>query len=295
MNPILCVPRGDEPALAAFVHRANRRPDGRARCLHADQGEDVATLLAELRALADDERCLLAARDGERWLGMVGAEHDSQIGRAWVRGPLTDPPDPALAARLLQRLLQTLPVARLDAFVQADEAAALQTLGDAGFRRRALFSVMRCDGPPPPAPDGVHDADAAEAAQAARLHEAAFPATYMTPQTLQAQRDDDHRLLVATEGGEVVAYLYGQVRPLEAEGYVDFLAVAEPARGRGHGRRLLAAALHWALAERGMSSVALTVQQDRAPALGLYRQAGFREVAAGVQMVFERQPAAQAG
>jgi ribosomal protein S18 acetylase RimI-like enzyme len=64
--------------------------------------------------------------------------------------------------------------------------------------------------------------------------------------------------------------------------------VAAAARGRGVGRGLLLAALHWLCGQRGLPRVSLTVRQDSAPALGLYEGCGFRRVASGAQMVCER-------
>jgi ribosomal protein S18 acetylase RimI-like enzyme len=131
-------------------------------------------------------------------------------------------------------------------------------------------------------------ADAAVLPELLALHDRLFPATYLHGDALPASLDTDHQLFAAVAGGRLGGYVYVQHRRDEHEGYVDYLGVAEHARGQGLGRALLLHALQWALVDRGLPCVHLTVRHDSAPALGLYRSAGFREVAAGLQLCLER-------
>ena len=283
----------DWPTLAPFVHATNRRADGRCRCLHAEQGDSIESHERELRSLGAAQACFVAAREAGELVGMAGAVIDAGLLRAWVRGPLTAQDDAMLRAALLDALLRAMPQRqRLDAFPSVDEASLRTSLRAAGFRDRFQFHVMSraADAVPPPAwPAAVHDANEDEAARAAQLHTRLFPNTYLDAAALVSTRDAAHRLLVvAGLAGEPAGYLYVRDSPLDDEAYVDFLGVAEAERGRGVGRRLLDAALHWGLGELQRARVSLTVQQGRAPALGLYESAGFRELAAGAQMVFER-------
>lgn len=286
------------PALGAFIHAHNRRADGRVRCLHAEQGNSAEDQADELRALPAGEACFVAAHDRELLRGIAGAEVDTGLRRAWVRGPLTSRVDDApLRAALLAALHDTLPqVQRFDAFPQIDEAALRASLRGAGYRDQVQHHVMNLSARSqvPAWPAAVHDASPAEAAQAGLLHELLFPATYLSPAAMLASLDAEHRLLVVGRpaSGELGGYLYVQHQPIEGEAYVDFVGVAPAARGTGLGRALLDAAIHWALAQRRLSGVSLTVRQDRPSALGLYRSAGFQEVAAGAQMTLVCDPAA---
>lgn len=289
------------PELAAFIHMHNRRADGRVRCLHAEHGDSVQGQADELRALDADAGCFVVAHDADgRLLGCAGAEVDAELARAWVRGPLTaaTPGEPQLQATLLQALHAALPeVQRFDAFPQVDEDALRASLRQSGYRDHAQHHVMQRDTarPAPAWPGAVRDAAEPELAALAPLHEALFPATYLSVAQMAAQQDALHRLLVVPgpDGAAARGYLFVREQPHDDEAYVDFLGVAPEARGRGLGRALLDAALHWALVQRGLPRVHLTVRQDRAPALGLYESAGFREVAAGAQMTFERDSAEQ--
>lgn len=288
------------PELAAFIHAHNRRGDGRVRCLHAENGDSVQAQAAELRALPADEACFVTAHDeAGRLCGVAGAELDAGQRRAWVRGPLTDAGESATACRLalLQALHEALPQAqRFDAFPQVDEAPLRESLRRAGYRDHVQHHVMERDttSPAPAWPAAVRDAAPGEAAALVPLHDALFPATYMSVAEMVARLDARHRLLVVpgADGAAPAGYLFVREQPHDREAYVDFLGVAPAARGRGLGRALLDAAVHWALVPRDLPRVHLTVREDRGPALGLYVSAGFREVAAGAQMIFERTPAA---
>ena len=287
----------DFDPLAAWVHRLNRRPDGRARCLHSEQGDSVEDHRRELHSLAASERLFLAADGEQGWLGVVGCEFDVELSRAWTRAPLVEAASAAEAAalrlRLLTALVAALPdLARFDAFIQNDELELLQTHLEAGFVARADFHVMRATdaGAATAWPEGVVDADAESAVAAAALHAEAFPATYLTPQAMLASLDADHRLLVLHREAAVAGYCYVKIVAGAGEAHVDFLAVDERWRGQGLGRALLQAALHWTLRERGVSQVDLTVQVNRAVALGLYVSSGFRPVSSGTHLVLERRP-----
>jgi ribosomal protein S18 acetylase RimI-like enzyme len=280
------VPPAEWRALAPLIFALNRRADGRVRCLHFEQGDDEAAHANELGALAADE-ALFVAVDGR---GVVGAEFLAGQARAWVRGPLAD--EPALGATLLQALFDALPgVTRFDAFPQADEQALVAMLRDAGFVPEALHHVMGLDAAAArlSAAVGSRAVQLADAPLPAllMLHDRLFPGTYLRGDALVASLDADHALLLREEAGLGIGYAYVQWQSETREGYVDYLGVDEAARGRGWGRALLDDAVRWSLA-RGARRVCLTVRADRAPALGLYRAAGFVELAAGLQLVLRR-------
>jgi GNAT superfamily N-acetyltransferase len=282
------------PGLADFIHAHNRRDDGRARCLHFEQ-ETLQAQADELRSFAAGSACFVAAHEGETLRGVVGAEFDAGLRRAWVRAPLTHGAGGAEALRpaLLAALHDALPQAlRFDAFPQVDEAPLRDGLRAAGYRDHVQHHVMEWSAtvPAPDWPASVRDALPDDHAHVAALHDALFPATYLPAEAMLASIDADHRLLVAAGPGTAAfgGYLYVQRRTRENDAYIDFIGVAPAARGHGLGRALLDAALHW-VCRSGLVHVSLTVRQDRAPALGLYTSAGFREVAAGAQMIFERE------
>lgn len=86
-------------------------------------------------------------------------------------------------------------------------------------------------------------------------------------------------LLVAEAAGEVVGMASGQVLISTAEGgpalLVEDVLVRPQWRGRGIGRKLLAAWAAWA-EKRGISRLQLLADRDNAPALAFYDQLGWQ-------------------
>lgn len=291
------LPASDWPLLADFIHHHNRRAEGGPRCLHAEQGPDAQAHARELAALPPDEGLFILAEMSPTGppLGMIGAEFDASLRRAWLRGPLVAPDTPGLPPLLIDAALGALPqIDCFDAFPAVGEDALIAAYRAAGFEQR-LQHVMRLDtlpsrvGTPDPRVT-ITDALAGDPwlETLPALHDELFPGSYLAGAAIAGTLDDDHRLFVAREQDRLAGYLYIQHKLHEPEGYVDFIGVHEAARGRGIGRALLARAAVWALQERQLPCVHLTVRQDRAPALGLYESLGFREVTAGLHLQRKR-------
>lgn len=78
-------------------------------------------------------------------------------------------------------------------------------------------------------------------------------------------------ILLLREGGVVLGT--AMVGEDGHRGWVYYLAVAEAARGRGHGRALMAAAESW-LRARGCPKLQLMVREGNDAAIGFYRALG---------------------
>lgn len=94
-------------------------------------------------------------------------------------------------------------------------------------------------------------------------------------------------IAVACDGsGSVIGMCSGQLVFSTAEGapsvWVEDVVVAEPWRGRGVGRALLADVLDWA-AGRGATRAQLLADLDNLPALDFYRHLGWSETRLGAR------------
>ena len=85
-------------------------------------------------------------------------------------------------------------------------------------------------------------------------------------------------LLGLVEHDVLVGYAVARIDS-SGDGYLDFVGVADAARGRGHGRRLVGAVCRALLREATVSKVRLTVVENNAAALALYDRLGFRTAA----------------
>jgi dTDP-4-amino-4,6-dideoxy-D-galactose acyltransferase len=91
--------------------------------------------------------------------------------------------------------------------------------------------------------------------------------------TQACQRHPDH-VLVAREDDTPVGYVTCKTDPTSREATIDLIGVAESARGRGVGKRLVDAALGWA-ALRGATTMSVVTQTRNTAAIRLYERRGF--------------------
>jgi ribosomal protein S18 acetylase RimI-like enzyme len=274
------------PGLAGLIFALNRRPGGGVHCLHASQGDDVASHEAELAALDPNEAAFWTVMDGDRRIGVVGCAVAPALGRAWMRGPLLAEPHalPPLLDRLVAAVEAALPgIHTFDAFPSADSAALNDWYAAAGYELQAVHRVLRAPiGATAGLPPTVRRARGDDVPAVAKLHVDLFETPYLLEEDLrQAVDATDRALFVADDdGGRPVAYLHVKDEAGEQEAYVDYLGVEPDHRGRGIARALLDAAAHWG-AGQGRAHVALTVREDRQTAMNLYFRAGFAEISAG--------------
>ncbi len=90
----------------------------------------------------------------------------------------------------------------------------------------------------------------------------------------------EHRvILVAVADAEVIAMATVQILISTAQGgpvgQVEDVVVREDCRGRGVGRKLMAAMTAWAI-ERGLTRLQLLADQGNRPALDFYRRIGWQ-------------------
>ena len=282
-----CVPPQSWSTLAPHLHAWNRRPDGSVRCLHAEQGPDVAAHRAELATLDAQGAAFWLCRDGAEPVGVLGCEVDHAAGRAWLRGPLVARPAllETVNGPLTMSLLQTaLPqIRQWDAFPTADDAPLHAWYAAAGFAPQQLHRVLRTPAAGLAAhvpAASVRMATARDAVAAWRLNRALFPSSYLSADAFRGGTPQRTLLVLVADSGAVAGYLHAEDRPLSDEWYVDYLGVAQAQRGRGGATALLQRAGRCA-AERARAHVTLTVREDRRSAIGLYARCGFVELSAG--------------
>lgn len=283
MSTALRGARPDELGLiAAFVARLQERPE--SRIPYFDESSDE--IAAEIASWGSDwaRRCLVAERE-THIVGFVGVEVDPELGRAWIYGPFAEDAEWDDVADLLLREaivlagVEDLELLGDDAHVRLAALAAQHGFprGRRSFGleigRQAVEQLPQVAVPP---------LEPRRQAAFATLHEALFPRTYYSGIQLAEQHERGEAVvLTLVEDGTVVGYAVGRGKEGGAA-YVDFLGVAEQARGRGLGRRLTTAVCHALLEDERRSKVTLTVYEDNVAALALYDRLGFERVASMV-------------
>jgi ribosomal protein S18 acetylase RimI-like enzyme len=114
----------------------------------------------------------------------------------------------------------------------------------------------------------------ADAEAIAELDAASFTIPSLTPGVAREQIEQAPvlRVLEDTSSGRTIGYL--QLGTKQGGGYVSELVVHAGYQRRGLGEAMLRWALAW-FRSQGLTSAALTVTTDNAPAIALYRKLGF--------------------
>ena len=121
----------------------------------------------------------------------------------------------------------------------------------------------------------IRPATAADRETIRPVHDQEFPATYAgLERLLPDEPDGKFHVLLAEEGSRFLGYAAGRVQP-DGDGYLDYLAVPDAARGHGAGRDLLVAIGRYLVDAAPHHDVNLTVQDHRTPARRLYESLGF--------------------
>lgn len=216
--------------------------------------------------------------DEGRVVAAVLVDHDEETARSWIHGPWAT--DDRAWSRWADTLLDAAVAQTPDGVEDHEVCAApvntrLAALATArGWRPGEvnIAFVARSDaGWPAPSPD-ARPATPADLGPLRVLHDEAFPGTYATARQLLS--DEDRSTMVLEQDGEVVGYASAEVKA-DGEGYLDFIALAAVARGRGLGRVLLAQIGREVLGRSGTATLNLTVRQSNTPAIALYESLGF--------------------
>lgn len=259
--------------------------DPRTACAYV--GTEREGVRAELEDLTPPwgETARVAVRDGEV-IGVVAVDWDEETGRSWVQGPwVADGETWADIARpLLDAVLAQVPGGIDDHEISGDPVnAGLAALADdLGWHRSSVniaYEATSDEGwpEPQPAPSPTPRRATPDDVEAlAALHTEAFPGTYATGRQLV---EDDERITLVLDGdaGELLGYASAEVQA-DGAGYLDFIAIAPQARGRGLSKMLLAAIGRAVLAAAD-GTISLTVKDDNAPAIALYESFGFTRAA----------------
>jgi ribosomal protein S18 acetylase RimI-like enzyme len=265
--------------LVGFVARLNS--DGEHHIGFFGEGEaDVRSALAECIIPPADG--FIMAYDTNELIGVFGVDADPEINRAWLFGPLVDHADwHDVADQLYAKVLPRIPVSirDYDLFCDVQNTHMQAFAVRHGFplhSENAVLTLAREKYNPAAqrkTPIVVFHEDFH--APFEQLHQALFPKAYFSARQIIEKLDEDHRLLLAVQEGQLLGYHFCKIERVSGSGYVDFIGTDVSARGRGIGADLLAAGVDWMLSPATTQKISLTVSADNVAARSLYEKFGF--------------------
>jgi ribosomal protein S18 acetylase RimI-like enzyme len=282
----------DFGVIAALAAKLNADPT--TQCIHSGEGTEAIAKQMEIwhksgelaYVVAEDE----SKQSAERFLATMGGEFDAELGRCWLWGPHNTLAEwEPVAAELFAAFRQILPesITTYDCYLNEQNQRALDFYRSLGFQTRLQAHVYVAPRPKEvqPVVDGCEGITAVTTPGLVALHNEVFPDTYISGQGIWEKVDEQHQVFVEIREGEVLGYIYAVLDDGDENlGYIEYVGVAEQARGQGIGEKLLRTALAWLFMEKGVREVGLNVDDTNTNARGLYEKVGFYLKYSGIDL-----------
>lgn len=269
----------DWDRLIDFIVRQNAFPEQHI-CYFGYEASEVKEYLSREHIQPIEKTYLLAISAGEI-VGVLGAEYDPALGRAWLEGPLVITKDwEETAEKLYQEILHRIPSQIRDFELCGD--AQNQHLRDFALRHQftpndantLVFGLYRKD-ESEVEPVFVKELSFEMLESFGQLHAELFPNTYYNSRQLYERMNAEHKVFVIADGFNVVAYISVDIVPNLGDAYVHFIGIDPQHQQRGFGTQLLGRAIHWAFQQEGINHIGLSVRENNNAAIQLYNKFGF--------------------
>jgi ribosomal protein S18 acetylase RimI-like enzyme len=269
----------DKELIARLIAAVNSSPAH--HCLHCDQEE--TGILEELALLeVPMEESFFVAWEGDKMVGVLGADWALERNRAWLWGPFIEGVDWEETAEALYRhfISQASPkLEQLNQFLNTANQQGRAFYQSQGFIETKTSHVYRALPPVAPVKNPYPEITPQQWRSFQALHEETFPTTYYTGREIIERLGKRDKVFVHADGETVLGYVYANVEP--SEGFIHFLAVREDERGQGIGEGLLMTAVSWLFNRQKVPQVGLVVD-DQNNARRLYERSGFSLLHSGV-------------
>ena len=223
----------------------------------------------------------VATSDEGQVIGFFGIEMDLELGRSWLLGPLVDEQDwDTISEQLYQAITADLPpdISNQELYFHGQNVRLENFALRHGFSYHAQGAVLILDVNQRQTRNvtGIIVFDERYVSQLETLHNDLFPNTYYSAeQLIKLDKEDDKCLLICQKKGNLVGYIFVQLRPASQDVYIDFLGVDQEHRQQGIAQDLVAQAVDWAVQKPYVERISLTVSGDNEAAIKLYHSMGF--------------------
>lgn len=268
-------------AISTFITLANQKAEHHVGYCGDMQEEILHTLSHEFSDLPAEESFAVIHKAGTI-IGVQGADVDLGDGTAELWGPFVKEGQPAeLALELWEDLTTRLgdKIHTYHGFYNEQNTLARNFMNKVGACKGSQHLIMHA-----PKKKGVKvDSRVGELgperhASFIKLHDEAFPETYMSGLDILKRLDHEHKVFAVESEAGIKGYAYVKGKPTYNEGTIEFIAV-DPAEGQqGIGTALTKAALAFLQDELGIQTVSMTVDAGHEQAIRLYGRAGFEVV-----------------
>ena len=268
--------------VVAFVTRLNR--DATHHVLYCDEDETALLKTLSSFGIPPQDTFVIARSHGEV-KGVLGFDADERLGRAWAYGPFVDHPEhQQIAETLWESSVPLLPETigeielafdvrnkSLDRFAEDHSMTLYKDMPVLSLRHDDWARVAS-------GPHQIGELTDEQFDGFESLHDIAFPSTFWSAREIVERRNDQRRVMVATDDSGVIGYIYAEVDVPTRQGGIEFLAVAPDKRRQGVGNALVEGSLRWLFSAPEVDEVFAIVDDDNSGARALFEGFGFRVI-----------------
>ncbi|MGE8203477.1 GNAT family N-acetyltransferase [Heyndrickxia sp. NPDC080065] len=245
-----------------------------------DQWKEILYTLQNHFSDLPKRESIIGAYDNNELIGVLGLDVDKESKEAEIWGPFIkcsnwDEVAQGMWSELLRRM--SIKVVRFHGFYNKNNQHAARFMKQLGFVKGGNHNIL-CAKP-------FHQNDCQNLhlqeispdlyQSFILLHQQLFPETYYDGSTILNRLNDQRKVIVANNNGQLQGYVYFEANPEYKEGSIEFIGVSPDHRKKGIGRNLIKAALNQLFYKFQINEIQLCVDADNEKALKLYMSAGF--------------------
>jgi ribosomal protein S18 acetylase RimI-like enzyme len=244
--------------------------------------EEIKVYLKKLEPGWIDSTLMLVEK--EKIIGIIIAEFDIELHRAWIHGPMIDLTDQlqweSQANELYVNLLKFIPpeINDYELYGESLNVNLRKLAGKFGYKTTepsCVLSFSRGKIANLPILSGKPIKEE-NFDQFKKYHSEIFPNTYYSGQQILNMVNETNQVLIESQNGDLIGFINGKLEKSTNQGYIEFVGVKKSSRRQGTGRKLVIAILHWLFDTfRQINEVKLTVSEKNTSAFNLYTSIGF--------------------
>jgi ribosomal protein S18 acetylase RimI-like enzyme len=281
MSPIINPERNDLDKISEFISRLQHEKESIIGYFDRTPDE-IKTYLQELEPGWKDTTHMFM--ESGKIIGIIIAEYDIELHRAWIHGPMIDITRKiewdSLGEDLYTNLLKIIPPEINDFELYGEKSNVnLQRFAEKfgyektepscvlNFSREKITNLPNLS---------VNPIRKKYFDQFKKYHSEIFPNTYYSTQQILNMINETNQLFIESQNEDLIGFISGKLDKSTNQGYIEFVGVRKSSRRRGIGRKLVIAILHWLFGTfTRINEVKLTVSEENTSAFNLYTSLGF--------------------
>ncbi|MGY3717355.1 GNAT family N-acetyltransferase [Sutcliffiella cohnii] len=267
--------------VASFISELNSIEQSHIGYCGKDRLEIAHSIREDITDIAYNNSFLTVYDEGEL-IGVIGFDSDLESNSAEVWGPFIKEDKWNIVNSLWKRMIELLPdeINSISMFPNKENKQVLQLAKELSFNRHSDQTILNYSRSRINELEEIPMLELEERyyTEMKQLHDQSFPNTYYSGQQIISRLNDNRKVFVIENDGQLSCYIYVEAELAYGEASIEFFAVNESERGKGIGQKLLTVALKWLFTFESIESINLCVNSSNQTAINLYKKVGFQQI-----------------